>query len=401
MAPSPTSSPSPSAERQTDSAGSDEPGHEEVVHDDVSVLAEEAPALRTATLALTVRAQGTVYLPSPPANVWRGQLGRVLHRLEPQDRHEQGQSLYQQLFRTPRKAVGVPDYENRLLGALGLVGEYVPHPIIVRLRHRPEPTEAAKLTDGETMTVEVVLIEDAVEHVPSLAGAFESLGARGLGQKTDQPDGRRRRGRVHLTRGELQVASISLQIYDGSRWSLPADCSAGLYDEVSGIATVEMSPPGPATEDSASDSLTSLEEQAPLPVRFRTPLRIKHRGSILRPGDLSADALASNLFRRVQGLALCYGPDDAPPEAVVRRRKEAFHDLADQTAIDASGVRWASDTRYNHSQQQRHPIGGLAGTLRIEAPPSAQQAWKAWLRPAEQIHLGKKTSMGLGRIDIG
>lgn len=257
------------------------------------------------------------------------------------------------------------------------------------------------------MTLEVVLLEGAVEHVPSLAGALESLDARGLGQKTEQPDGSRRRGRVQLQRGELQINNVGLQIYDGSRWSLPADCSAGLYDEVAGVARVERTPLDPPVHTAGEEEkgtapgseMPASGEQS-LRVRCQTPLRIKHRGSILRPGDLTADALASNLFRRLQGLALCYGPGDAVSESVVRRRKDAFHDLAGETTVDASNVRWVSDTRYNHSQQQRHPIGGLAGSIRLTARPDVREAWAVWLQLAERVHLGKKTSMGLGRIDI-
>ena len=354
--------------------------------DSITLLADQTPTLRTAILQLTYRARGTVHLPSPPANVWRGQLGKFLRRIEPEDDHEKDLSVYQQLFRTPRSSVDLPAVDNRLLGALGLVGEHVPHPFVLRLEDREEPTAAGTWTEGDETTIHVLLLEKAIGHVPALAGAFESIGAEGLGRKTRQPGGNRRRGRVQLMSAELDVGGVKLQLYDGTSWALPPDCSVNLYDEASGLAPVKPS----------SSSAAGTDQIA---VHCVTPLRLKHQGSILRPEAMTPDALASNLFRRVQGLALCYGPG-APGEETIRARQDAFHDLAAATQFETADLQWASDSRFSHSQKQRHPVGGLVGTLRLSASPEAVAAWRNWLQVAERVHLGKKTSMGLGRIRL-
>ena len=54
----------------------------------------DVPPLPTATLELGYRARGRVHLPSPPAHVWRGQLGYYLHRLADEESHAQDLSLY-------------------------------------------------------------------------------------------------------------------------------------------------------------------------------------------------------------------------------------------------------------------------------------------------------------------
>jgi len=307
--------------------------------------------------------------------------------------------LYQKLFRTPRRSISLPSLPGHLRGAVGLTGEYVPHPFVLRLPGR-RANDDVTLRPGDTLSLEMVLIEDAIEHLPSLAAAFESMGQDGLGRKTKQSDGHRSRGRVILRQATLDLGTLAIPVYDGRRWSLPTECTPALYGRASTFASRLREDPGNEVDTNRDHVQVSIW----------APLRLKHGGMIVRPSDLTVDALASNVFRRITGLALCYGQIPAPEEGnqaghdAIRRYLEAvqagFVDLAEHTTLVHSDVEWTRDTRYSHRQKRRHPVGGLIGTIGLRGSPSVRTTWRRWLGIAERVHLGKKTSMGLGRISL-
>lgn len=336
---------------------------------------------RTATLRLTYQARDRVHLTAPPASVWRGQLGEFLHRIAPAHHHAHDLSLYQQLFRTPRSAVELPDgLGGRALGRLGLAGEHVPHPFVMRMHTPPEPGEPLVLPAGTQTHLDMVLVEDALEALPALTAAFDALGAHGLGKKTDQPGGDRRRGRVALQAAELHVSGVNVPLYASGTWSLPPRCDAQLFEQAS------------ALRPSASP-----HDDEPVRVDLRTPLRLKHARQIVRPGAMSVPALCAATYRRLVGLAVCYCPD--PPTAeTTQALLDAFFALGAATTLDASALTWATGGRYSHRQGQRHPTSGLMGTLVLDGPPAVRQIWYRLMHQAEALHLGKKTALGLGRV---
>lgn len=350
--------------------------------DDREVL-RSLPSVRTTKLRLTYQAADTIHLPSPPAAPWRGMLGRILRRLAPEEEHERDQSLYQRFFRTPRTAVTLPEgVDDRALGALGLAGKHVPSPFVLRLGSPPKPATSTTLEPGETVVVEMILVEGAVRHVPTLAAAFEELERHGIGRKVQQSDGDVRRGCATLEAASLAIGLVSLSLYDGSEWSLPSEIGPSFYESAAALA--------PDEDDSSCGTYSRLL------IDLDSPLRLKHRGSIVRPDDLSLNAFSANVYRRRLGLAACYG-SEAPTPGGLQRKREAFFALADATTLNTSGIGWADDTRYSARQDQRHPTGGLVGSLMIHGPAPT---WQSVLQPLQRLHLGKKTTLGLGCLTL-
>ena len=337
---------------------------------------------RTATLQLVYTTRGRVHLTAPPASVWRGQLGEFLHRIAPEHHHNHDLSLYQQLFRTPRTAVDLPnELSGRALGRLGLAGEHVPHPFVMRMHTPPDPGEPLVLPPNTRVHVDMVLIEDALEAIPSLTAAFDALGAQGLGKKTEQSGGARRRGRVALSEATLDINGVALSLYDGTQWSLPPRCDTHLFEQAAALQPDAHAAPG-----------------GPVTVQVRTPLRLKHARQIVRPDDMSVPALCAATYRRLVGLAVCYSP--APPAAsAVKDLLDGFFALGDATTLDASALTWATGGRYSHRQGRRHPTSGLMGPLTLDGPPPVRQIWHRFMGHAEALHLGKKTALGLGRVE--
>jgi hypothetical protein len=134
-------------------------------------------------------------------------------------------------------------------------------------------------------------------------------------------------------------------------------------------------------------------------VALCTPTRLHHADALITPDTLDADAFAAPLYRRVVGLAVCYGPEALPDETLAAWQ-DGFKALAAPTTLVKDGVEWKKDRRYSHRQERRVPAGGLVGSIRIDAPPEALRLWRRWLRRAETIHLGSGTSMGLGRLRV-
>jgi hypothetical protein len=318
--------------------------------------------------------------------VWRGQLGYYLHRLADEESHAQDLSLYQRLFRTPRSAVGVPDYSGRVLGPIGLAGEHVPHPFVVRQAIPEAPATDLRLAPGDETAVELMLMGPAVRHLPQLTALFETMGADGIGRRVEQPGGETARGAVALTGAALRIEGVSLTLYDGAEWRLPPTCGPELYDRAAALAPEHDTNKDPAQADTQRLTL-------------RTPTRLRFGGDRVGPEALDADALAAALYRRVVGMAVCYGPA-TPGAEQIAAWQDGFKALAAPTSLHTTDVRRVEDRRYSHRQERPVPAGGLAGPLRLEAPPGVLRTWRNWLRRAERLHLGAGTSMGLGRVGL-
>jgi hypothetical protein len=311
-------------------------------------------------------------------------LGAFLQRIASKAEHARNGSLYKRLFRTPRAAVALPDdLSAHQEGRLGLAGEHVPHPFVLRMQTPSEPGEDRRIRDGESVGVEMVLMEEAVSHVPALTAAFESMGEDGLGQRTSQPDGAHQRGTVTLRTAELDLGGIRLDLYEGEGWRLPGTCSPALFDRADQFAL------GPQERDGPP--------RGPLRVQFLTPFRQKHAGDIVRPNDVTPAVLAAACYRRLVALSLCYGPEPLGAEAIERVRTASFA-LSDATSIAQSSLRWVADRRYSHRQEHTHPVGGIVGTVTLDGTGPARRTWHALLRKSQTLHLGKKTAIGHGRI---
>lgn len=366
------------------------------------------PTLPISIVDLQYQAQGRVCLPSPAVGVCRGQLGAYLRRMAPTADHEQGTSLYARLFRTPRSAVAVPELPAKHLGALGLTGAYLPHPFVLRLSPPRPPGEDVQIPPHGTFQLRLVLIGEAVESLPELGPALEALGQDGLGRKTRQGWGTAQRGRVRLVRADLRAGPVALQVFEHGRWRFPGSSTRRLADRIRAISTQLSS-------DAGTPAFASSPPAAPgtggplLHIACCTPVRLKHAGSLVGPAELSPDALAANLIRRVIGLAVCYGqakearPEEAPSSLAdrIREVRSMFDQLAEQTTLHQDSLQWTDDDRYSSRQKQSHPAGGLTGAFHLDAPDEALQIWRRWLRAAEPLHLGKKTSLGLGQICVG
>jgi hypothetical protein len=342
---------------------------------------------------LTHEARDPVLFSHAPAGVLRGQLGSALHRAAAARTNDRtnGTSVYEQLFRTPRAAVSIPDRPARILGPVGLAGDYVPHPFVLRLRDPTGHTAPVRVDPGDTMRWTLSLVGTGARHLPALTAVLDDLGTGGLGSRVLPSAGNGRepqRGRMDLKRADLELGRVSIRLYDGETWRLPADCGPSLHDRAANLFEPEP------TRSDADNRVTSVH------VRFETPVRLTHNGTALdAPPDLTAEALSQACYRRWAAMALCYGAD--PPST--ERLDAAFETaraLGQTTEIADRALVPARRTRYSARQDRRLSRTGLVGSLRLAGPPPRLETWRYWLRTVAPLHLGKSTSMGFGRITV-
>jgi len=339
----------------------------------------------SAALRVEYEATSTVYFPTAPAGIWRGQLGAALRRAG-QARAGSGPSAYEQLFRTPRTAVRIPNRPPRILGPVGLAGEHVPHPFLLRMAHERHRTTPLRLRPGDTMAWHLGLVGTAIDHLPALTAALDGLGQEGIGRAASQGNGRKRRGTLRLGAVTLQVGRVSLRLFNGRRWRLPETCSGALYERVAAL----LEPASPTAEAPPEE----------LRLTFRTPVRIAHQGSVLTvPSELSAEALAQACYRRWAALSLCYAPEP-PSTQQLDAAFERTRVLGRTTTIAERSLQSVQRTRYSARQDRRLTRAGLQGRLHLAGPPARLAQWRRRLRRAAPLHLGKSTAMGFGHFSV-
>ena len=131
-------------------------------------------------------------------------------------------------------------------------------------------------------------------------------------------------------------------------------------------------------------------------VRLLTPLRLRTRGSYVRPAEAFGEFSAS-VLRRASLMFRFHGshPDQASNCAA------AISALIPQTRDwqpDATSLQWEDWTRYSNRQQTSMQMGGLLGHM--DATLHERHHLWPWLWLGQFLHAGKASSMGLGAYSL-
>jgi hypothetical protein len=212
---------------------------------------------------------------------------------------------------------------------------------------------AGQLPPGGSSVFELRLFNDANELAPLLLAALTVAGMRGLGSKR-QPF--RIAGIDILRPGnlpELSLAEASATniVFPAAAWCRPAAAEGHVR------------------------------------ISFTSPLRLKD-GNRLVHNKPEFHALMARTLGRAALLA--------HHEPLSGADKFILLDVAKSVAITNSRLRWDNQTRYSARQQRVMPFDGLIGDADY-GPGSARFA--PWLDLASILHLGGKTTFGLGGID--
>ncbi len=294
------------------------------------------------------RALDPLRMPPYSGSAWRGLLGHGLRRSVCVTRQPDctgcllaGSCLYSTFFESPGRYSGVPER-----------GAAVPHPFVLSIA----PDEPREYAPGETLTLGINLIGDASKPLPYLVHALEQAGRRGIGKGN----------------GRFELLGVQAEPDLGRGGWLP------VYSPEQGHMN---RPPAVSRQWGAPPAGVELT--------FTTPLRIKRHGKLVGPGEFALDHLLQQLSRRFDLLSRLYADHGRP----------AFSPTAGTSIrLTRSRLSWHDWTRYSSRQGDLMHMGGLIGGLVLEGQ-GLQELWP-WLWLGQWLHLGKATSMGLGRYRL-
>jgi len=234
-----------------------------------------------------------------------------------------------------------------------------PHPYVI------EPPAEAKTnyTAGERFDFTLLLFGEANKNLPYFVYAIEQMGSLGIGRRVDG-----RAGTYVLQ----SVCSDRQCIYSGATRSL----SQGEFAR-------EIAPHELAHSD------WHAGDKKKLGVRIVTPLRLKYQNR-LEP-ELPFHVLIRTGLRRISALFERY--DGSEPALDYRG---LVHRAMNIRTV-SSTIQWYDWRRYSNRQEQAMFLGGMTGAVVYEGDLAE---FLPLLRLAEQVHLGKQTTFGLGRIEL-
>lgn len=124
-----------------------------------------------------------------------------------------------------------------------------------------------------------------------------------------------------------------------------------------------------------------------------SPLRLKHQNRLLGKNSsysfiLPPEIFFFHLLRRLLNLFAGVAQDES---------WQSMFSRLEEVKGAASDFKWAELTRYSSRQKQLLQMGGLMGSMQLEALPSI---WVQLLKIGEWVQVGKGTTMGLGKYKL-
>lgn len=300
--------------------------------------------MKLCRLRVHFTAEEPLELPPYKGSTFRGSFGYVFKRLTCLTSHHQCEGCrlqekcaYYQLFHAPAPDTG-----------------HIPPPYIIE----PPLETKTDYNPGDTLTFDFIAIGAYIDYTMYYIHAFEQMGNQGVGR------GRRR---IQLR----SVASI------GARGE-----TTEIYNHESGAVQssayfVELTDFQPSDQTSAT-------------LQFETPVQIQHKGKLIQ-GPIPFRLLVQNLIRRWKMLARFHGKQ-AESDPWNWQAKQ----LPPVEILDFD-LAWTPIQRWSASQKQKHPISGLQGHITYHGKIGE---WLPLLRLGEWMHVGKKTSFGLGKYRL-
>lgn len=306
-----------------------------------------------AVFRLTLEAVDKLYLPAYKGSALRGGFGHTFRRVACplkrktcDDCEISSKCVYSYIFETN------PPKDDHFLRN---IRDKVAHPYIIR----PPLDERENYAPGEELVFELVLIGKAIDYIPYFAYTFIHMGENGLG-----------RGK-----GKFMLKSIDSMGLNGDDKRIYCRGDEVLKNTNRPITCKDLMEYFPPSDKCTFQFLTRLE------LKEKRKYPEIHFGTLFR-----------RLLARITTLAQLHCGIDC--------EKLDFSGLshaADEIKTVNSNLHWEHAVRYSSRQMQRMPFGGLLGGITFEGDLAS--FWP-FILLGEWVHVGKKTSFGLGRYEI-
>ncbi len=231
-----------------------------------------------------------------------------------------------------------------------------PHPFVIE----PPLDPRTNLSQGEKFDFTLLLFGWANQYLPYFVYAFQEMGKMGLGRHLQ---GRRARFRL------LTVRSPTTGV---------------LYSQEEGTLR-----PGKTLALALEEPTSASREVSELTLTLVTPLRLKFQNRL--QAELPFHVLLRAVLRRVAALFTYYG--EGEPNLDYR----GLVQRAQEVQVVRAELAWQDWERYSSRQAQAMRLGGLVGEITYRG---ALGEYLPLLRLAEQVHVGKNTTFGLGLVRV-
>ena len=232
----------------------------------------------------------------------------------------------------------------------------IPHPFVIE----PPLTTRTRFQAGDALDFTLLLFGRATEYLPYCVYAFDQMGQTGIGKHVN---GRR----AGFVLKEVRSGSSGETIYSSQ------DRRLQRLNFSSELRLPE--PPAAGTGQ--------------ITIHLETPLRVKQENHLT--ADLPFHVLIRAALRRVSTLFTHYGGGEPTLDyrGMVQR--------AQTVEIVESDLRWVDWERYSNRQEIKMLMGGISGSITYSGDIGE---FLPVLRICEEVHLGKQTTFGLGKIRI-
>ena len=232
----------------------------------------------------------------------------------------------------------------------------LPHPYVI------EPPDNKKISfkKGDDFNFDLLLFGKANDGLPYFIYAFEVMSEKGIGRGLAGG-----RGKYKI----VNVQSDGKMIYNSEKKKIN-NCQVA----------IDLNKHFPANDDHNIDSIE---------LNLLTPLRLKYQNTL--KADIPFHVLIRAALRRVSSLFDAHG--DGEPALDYRNLVKR----ADHVAVLSSSLVWHDWERYSNRQERQMLMGGMIGKITYRGNLSE---YMPLLHICEQVHLGKQTTFGLGKIKV-
>jgi len=305
-----------------------------------------------ARLAFLIRMQEDVLLPEDKSSLFRGGFGHALRQVSCQylrkrcaDCQHVSRCAYGFLFENP-----VPEQNDFYVGQ-----NFAPHPLVITA-----PADRLHIWPQGTLRIATItLISRGIGFYKETIRAFQRMGSLGIGSK----------------RGKFDVISV----YDNAP---SQDIPTLIFTQSQGWNEKE-----PARYTIVPEKITGAIHRIEL--NFLTPTCLmQHKKLLTRPGF---EDLFRAVIRRLRALAYYFNE---------HRSTLDYRDLiikAGKIVIRRASLQTRNWHRYSNRQKRKIPITGITGRIEYQGELSP---FMTYLKAAELVHIGKKTILGMGQIQV-
>jgi len=229
-----------------------------------------------------------------------------------------------------------------------------PHPYVME----PPEDVTTNFRRGDRLNFGILLFGKANEYLPYFIYAFDQMGRMGIGKRMDG----------HHATFFLQHVSVN---------------DALIYSKTDGKILQQSSLP----DISIKSQLPQNDEDLSIEITLSTPLRLKYQNNL--KAELPFHVLTRAMLRRASSLLEYY---DGGEPALDYRGLVA---RAEDVVVTQSTISWLDWRRYSNRQEQAMLMGGMIGGITYRGKLAE---YMPLIKFCEQVHVGKQTTFGLGKI---